>query len=522
MRNTLQIILKLHSAYRMNSFIYGLQQNWLLKKIIPYRFYQFQVFKTILNVFSILFTSIKNLSGHFLFIFIFIFAASAMYQAPNRAEIFIHIFMLLSVGAAYFNPLLFDVSREKYYAIVLMRMDAGLYATVDYYFELFKMAMGYTLFGLLFGMLAGVPFYICISMPLFVVLTRFQSAVFYLYYYEKTGRIPSGKIPSKGVYVMIALALLCAYGLPIIGVVIPTVFFFILLCCLLCASFWLIRRIQTFAYYRECYKVILQPEVLIDPSLVTLVQNQQRDNLVHTEGRSTKRGAGYLNDLFIQRHRRILWKSAQRTALVIAVITLCLGVALAFFPPLKHDVQIIVISKISALLLCMYFINSGQSFTQALFINSDHSLLTYAFFKQPGFIRELFLCRLASIVQINLVPACVLSIGIVSILFVAGSSLLMIEYFAIVVLILSLSIFFSIHYLVIYYLLQPYNAGTEVKSISYNIIIGATYAFNFALLNARFSLIPFAVAVFALCIGYSILASIFVYMIGPKTFRIRP
>ena len=42
----------------------------------------------------------------------------------------------------------------------------------------------------------------------------------------------------------------------------------------------------------------------------------------------------------------------------------------------------------------MYLINRGTSFTQALFMNCDHSLLTYSFYKQPGFVLKLFQIRL--------------------------------------------------------------------------------------------------------------------------------
>ena len=40
---------------------------------------------------------------------------------------------------------------------------------------------------------------------------------------------------------------------------------------------------------------------------------------------------------------------------------------------------------------------------------------------------------------------------------------------------MSLSVFFSIHYLTAYYLLQPYSAGTEMKSVAYQLVMSATY-----------------------------------------------
>ena len=48
-----------------------------------------------------------------------------------------------------------------------------------------------------------------------------------------------------------------------------------------------------------------------------------------------------------------------------------------------------------------------------------------------------------------------------------------------------MSLFFSIHYLTIYYLLQPYNAGTELKSGTYRIVLSVTYVVCFALMRLR-------------------------------------
>ena len=41
--------------------------------------------------------------------------------------------------------------------------------------------------------------------------------------------------------------------------------------------------------------------------------------------------------------------------------------------------------------------------------------------------------------------------------------------------ILAMSVFFSVHYLVLYYLLQPYTAGLENTSFGYRLITGLTY-----------------------------------------------
>ena len=61
--------------------------------------------------------------------------------------------------------------------------------------------------------------------------------------------------------------------------------------------------------------------------------------------------------------------------------------------------------RIPVFLFVMYLVNRGTTFTQALFINCDHSMLTYAFYKKPGTILKLFWIRLRELVKINLLSA---------------------------------------------------------------------------------------------------------------------
>lgn len=85
----------------------------------------------------------------------------------------------------------------------------------------------------------------------------------------------------------------------------------------------------------------------------------------------------------------------------------------------------------------------------------------------------------------------------------------------------DMSAFFSIHYLTIYYLLQPYTAGTEMKSGTYRIVMILTYVVCYAMMNLRLPILVFGVACIAFCVVYSIVASILVYRFAPQTFRLR-
>ena len=120
-----------------------------------------------------------------------------------------------------------------------------------------------------------------------------------------------------------------------------------------------------------------------------------------------------------------------------------------------------------------------------------------------------------------MVSALVIGIGLALILFATGGTDNPLNYVVLVVSILCMSLFFSIHYLTIYYLLQPYNAGTELKSGTYRIVLSVTYVVCFALMRLRMPIMIFGIMTIVFCVLYSIVASILVYRLAPKTFRLR-
>ena len=158
---------------------------------------------------------------------------------------------------------------------------------------------------------------------------------------------------------------------------------------------------------------------------------------------------------------------------------------------------------------------------RALFMNCDHSLLTYSFYKQPGYILKLFQIRLREIIKINVYPAFIIGIGLVLILCFSGGTKNPVNYLVILISILCMSIFFSIHHLTIYYLLQPFNSGTEVKSGTYRIVTSLTYILSFFMMKLHMSTLIFGIMTIVFCIIYSIAACILVYKLAPKTFRLR-
>lgn len=320
------------------------------------------------------------------------------------------------------------------------------------------------------------------------------------------------------------MLLAAAYGLPAVGFVLPSVISIIIFLACIPLGVAGAIKVLSFGDYRAINQELLSGLTnQMDSSAKTQIIKQANEKKISadTSITSNRKGFEYLNELFIKRHRKILWNSTKKISYVCTFLVI--GVLMVAFlsPDLKPKINGMVMTWLPYFVFILYAINRGTSFTQALFMNCDHSLLTYSFYKQPKFILRLFQIRLREIMKINAVPALVIGIGLALILFATGGTDNPLNYVVLIVSILCMSLFFSIHYLTIYYLLQPYNAGTELKSGTYKIILWATYFVCFYIMKLRMPIMVFGVMTIVFCILYSIVASILVYRFAPKTFKIR-
>ena len=206
--------------------------------------------------------------------------------------------------------------------------------------------------------------------------------------------------------------------------------------------------------------------------------------------------------------------------ILLAVVAVVVGACL-FNGQVARVTNESLMRLLPVFLFVMYVLNRGTTFTQALFINCDHSMLTYGFYKKPGTILKLFWIRLREITKINLAPAVVIGLGLSLLLYVSGGTEAPVNYVVLPVSILAMSVLFSVHYLTLYYLLQPYNAETELKSGTYKILSWVTYLFCYVLMQVRMSSLVFGAAMIAFSLLYCAVAGVLVYKYAGKTFRLR-
>lgn len=526
MSKTLRLSFSLKNTYRVNSIIYSLKQIPLIKKLIPGKAYQVRGLKVFANVLFWIWEVLSAFLGKLLYFLLMFALPIGFYKVPESAEavFFLHLLLLLTGIGVFANTFLFNPTKDKYYAMILLGMDAKEYTLINYFYEIVRLLLGFTVFGMIFGRLAGLAVWECVLIPLFVAGGKLIYAAAELWVYEKEQKVTNENLMGAARWILMGVLLLAGYGLPALGIMIPRTVSVVVMCAVIVAGLLSLRKILTFAQYRTMYQEFL-PETMsrMNPAAQRELQQKYDQKRISTDTTisSNKKGFEYLNELFIKRHRKILWNSAKKIAIVSALIFAGLSVLVVVMPEEKADINELVMTFLPYFVFIMYVINRGTGFTRALFVNCDHSLLTYSFYKQPKMILKLFRIRLWEIIKVNLLPAGVIGGGLVLLLFLSGGTDNPLNYAIILVSVACMSVFFSVHYLTLYYLLQPYNAGTEMKSGTYQILMMVTYVACYVMMQLRLPTFVFGLATIAFFVLYSLVACFLVYRVAPKTFRIR-
>ncbi|MEG1957115.1 MAG: hypothetical protein RSC19_05290 [Lachnospiraceae bacterium] len=522
MNKTLRISFSLKNSYRVNSILYSLKQIPLVKKLLPNSLYQVQGLKIFANILSVMWEIASTFLGKFLYFTFMIVGAANLYKDVPTVGSTLHILLFLSIIGAFMNTYMFNPTRDKYYAMILMRMDARDYTLINYIYSILKIIIGFLPFVLIYGFIKNIPLWLCLLIPFFIAGLKLTMTAFFLRDYEKTGKTTNENVLGKFMWTATFVILACAYGLPVLKIVMPVPVTIGIMLLVVIYGFVSLRKILAFQNYRDMYQQILSKAMnQMDAAKEMSRQMSRKAISADTAITSQKKGFAYLNELFIKRHQKILWKSVKKIAYISSFLILGLFLAFYLVPEIKGMINEILLTFLPYFVFIMYAINRGTGFTTALFMNCDHSLLTYSFYKQPAFVLNLFQIRLREIIKINLLPAAVIGIGLVILLYASGGTNNPLNYAVLLVSILCMSIFFSVHYLTIYYLLQPYNAATESKSGTYQLVLSATYLLCFFIMKVKLPILFFGLACIAFCILYCIVACVLIYKFAPKTFKLR-
>ena len=511
---------RLRNTYKANSVIWSLKGIPLIKRLLPASLYSSRALKIFANIISGIIEFFSAFTGKAVYLF-FVWSQLAIMKA-EAADSFAHALIFLTVIGGFMNTRIFNPTKDKFYAIFLMRMNARRYALTDYLYFMLKMLVGTAVFSLLFGKLAGASLLTCLAVPVYVICVKLCFTALSLGDCKKQNKAVNENKPEALGWVAVGALLLIA-ALPYVGFALPELALQLLTAALLIPAIFAGRYIVGFDYYRPIYKELLKPETmgLADTAGAAQQLAMQKKISADTSQTSNKSGYKYFNELFMKRHSRLLTRSAKRITAGALIIFAASAAALHFFPQGKPDVNELLMSYLPYFLFIMYLINRGRGITQAMFMNCDHSMLVFRFYRQPKALLSLFVERLKYVILINLMPAAVIALGLPLLLYISGGTAEPLNYLVLFASIIAMSIFFSVHSLVLYYLLQPYNMNLEAKSGAYGLINWLTYIVCYVAIQFKAPTLIFGIGISAFCIIYAIAAFILAYRLAPRTFKLR-
>ena len=523
MNKTLKISFALKNTYRVNSILYALKQMLLIKMILPSVLYGARGLKIFANILSAIWEILSAFLGKFIYLMcIYAIVAYGYDGYSNKSELFLHMLLFLTIIGAFMNTNLFNPSKEKYYAVFLMRMDAKQYVLINYGYAILKVVIGFMPFMILVGSILDLPLWLDVILPFSIAGLKLFVAATSLWDYEKRGLAYNENRLGKFLWAFVALMVIIACGLPAVNIAVPQIVSTALFIAFVPLGIIGAVKVIRFDEYKAVFRdLFAQTQPFADKKTQALRKQSEKYISADTSITSDRKGFEYLNELFIKRHKNILWSASKMITYVCLVLIAGAIIASYVFPEFREVTNHLILNWLPYFVFIMYIINRGTGFTQALFVNCDHSLLTYPFYKQPGMILKLFAIRLREIMKINALPALVIGAGLALLLFITGGTDNPLNYAVIIVSILCMSAFFSVHYLTIYYLMQPYNAATEIKNGMYQVVKAATYVVCYYMIKVRMPTIVFGTLTIVFCILYCMIACILVYRFAPKTFRLR-
>lgn len=523
MNKTLKISFALKNTYRVNSILYALKQMLLIKMILPSVLYGARGLKIFANILSAIWEILSAFLGKFIYLMcIYAIVAYGYDGYSNKSELFLHMLLFLTIIGAFMNTNLFNPSKEKYYAVFLMRMDAKQYVLINYGYAILKIVIGFMPFMILVGSMLDLPLWLDVILPFSIAGLKLFVAATSLWDYEKRGLAYNENRLGKFLWAFVALMIIVACGLPAVNIAVPQIVSTALFIAFVPLGIIGAVKVIRFDEYKAVFRdLFAQTQPFADKKTQALRKQSEKYISADTSITSDRKGFEYLNELFIKRHKNILWSASKMITYVCLVLIAGAIIASYVFPEFREVTNHLILNWLPYFVFIMYIINRGTGFTQALFVNCDHSLLTYPFYKQPGMILKLFAIRLREIMKINALPALVIGAGLSLLLFITGGTDNVLNYAVIIVSILCMSAFFSVHYLTIYYLMQPYNAATEIKNGMYQVVKVATYVVCYYMIKVRMPTIVFGTLTIVFCILYCMIACILVYRFAPKTFRLR-
>lgn len=524
MINTLLKTLQIDIAYSVNSFLYVLGKLPILKDLITNDIYKSKWIKKIVSVFGLLFSFARAIFLKFMYFFIILFLCYKLFP-NNIVKSFFHIYFLLTILGMFINNKLLNTSKKKYFSLLIFQMDATSFFRANLFWNLLTSTIMNSICLWIFVdyLLLSPTILYTILLVVFTLEVRLTGEVLNILFFRKYHYI---WYTNNSLYFPIFITLLGACFLPYLKITIPLKLIITITILFIITGTLSLIYLLRIKDYKLLYKRLSQMTNVMDSKnekdylTQAMVDVREKDKKIDKSILEKKEGYDLFNTIFFERHKEILLRSAKKYSFILVILYSILIYIMMKYDNYNHSIAEFLHLKLSCFVIIMYFINRGAIITQAMFFNCDHAMLRFNFYREPRVILELFKKRLITVTKVNLLPAFVIGIGNVILLIISKNTYSILTLITTFLFILFLSIFFSVHYLVIYYLLQPFNKDMEVKKASYSFVTLGTYIISYLLTNLVLTSEILSILGILFVIIYTVLALYLVYKIAPRTFKL--
>ena len=553
-------------AEKINRFIYTIKRIPFFGKYIPEEFYARISLKRTLAVFIGILSLIEDIFYKFIYFFSAVLMEVIMIAAKLDEDKFvfdeagimifwIFFFMNFLLGS-FVNSRICACDENDYLMVGLLRIDAGKYFLIKMFKSQITQIIYYTVFMLVAQHIFDGNIKTTLLYMSGFAAFRFIGEALRLYLNDRFGMpfTDKNKVLNVLYNAYVGIMLFAAYVIPFILLftkyvleynvaVFPDISVIAANPAFLSASVMLaiasIRYIVTYKNYPFVAKrlagfnTVMQQKIVAE-NVSKVNKDVEADDLTEKEtGKrifEEKDGYEYLNAIFFERQKKIFSRPRKlktvisfiiMAASIVGLIVFKAGSTAKEFNSFANDMWNAMDRVMTIFVFLMYCITSGRSITRALFYNCDHSLMKYGYYRRPDAILKNFRIRLRFMLKSELPMVVVLCVGFVIDTIIIGKADQWVKLLSIIACIVLLSIFYSVVYLCMYYIFQPYTEGGKETGVGYLVCKGVIYVVSYSCLQIDtlpqyFAAIIMVITVVGLVAGYAL-----AYLMAPKRFVLK-
>lgn len=549
-------------AEEINKFIYTLKNIPFIGKYIPEELYARVALKRAFAVFAGICSIIGDILNKLCY-FIFAIVIGVIILVDEKTgfgesgKIILWIFFFMNILAGSFvNSKICACDEKDYLFVRLLRIDARKY----FLLKVFKSQITQIIYYTVFMFVAQHIFDGDIKNTLLYMVGfaafRFIGEAFRLYLNDRFGMPFTDK--NKLLYILYnaytVVIFFAAYGttfvllflkypmemkkivFPDICVIAANPVFIVVSLILAAFSIRYIINYKNYPFVAKRlagFSTVMQQKAEVE-EVSKVNKNIETDDLKEKEiGKhifEEKEGYEYLNAIFFERHKKIFSRPRKLKTVISFIIMAASIVGLIVFKAgstakevnsFANDMWNAMDRVMTIFVFLMYCITSGRSITRALFYNCDHSLMKYGYYRRPDAILKNFRIRLRFMLKSELPMVVVLCVGFVIDTIIIGKADQWVKLLSIIACIVLLSIFYSVVYLCMYYIFQPYTEGGKETGVGYSVCKGVIYVASYSCLQIDtlpqyFAAIIMVITVVGLVAGYAL-----AYLMAPKRFVLK-